>query len=77
MNWIKRIRSANTITVRRGTARDSQGKFLQWKLNAIVESLAAEEVKHAEIWISTNGTVSFSSAIPSQLHQRLRNIIAG
>jgi hypothetical protein len=77
VNWINRIRSANTITVRRGTAQDSKGKYLQWKLNAIVESLAAEDVKNAEIWISAKGTINFSRSIPSHLHQRLRNIIAG
>jgi hypothetical protein len=77
MKWFRRICSASYITLHRGTVTHSSGKLQQWQLSSIAEILNAADVSQAEIWISTTGTSTFSPQIPSHLHQRLRNIIAG
>lgn len=77
MKWIQRLSAENTIIYRKGVATASNGKMMQWKLSAIAEALTSEEITVAEIWIKKQGAIHFSKEIPSTLHQRLRNMIAG
>ncbi len=75
MKWLKRITAAQSISWRNGCAHDNCNKLMQWKLDAIADTLREEGIDVADIWISSTGTMQFSEEIPSHLHQRLRNLI--
>ena len=76
MNFIKRFFAVEAVVVKNGVAKCVKGKFIGRALRDIQEVLQEAGLKNGEIWISKDKTISFSSDIPGELHQRLRNVVS-
>jgi hypothetical protein len=75
MNFVSRFFSSYAIQIRGGEARCVKGTMLSHVIMDI-SSLAADfGLKDGEIWIDQLGKVSFSSGIPKEIHQRIRNVL--
>ena len=75
MKIISRLFSACAIQIRGSSARCIKGKILGRVLRDISSVAADNRIQDGEIWIDKIGRISFSSEIPSAIHQRCRNVL--
>lgn len=76
MFLISRILSTTSIRISQGKANCVKGKMMQQTLRTIGDTCEQFNIKEGEIWVSGNGRIQFSSSIPKEAHQRLRNCVA-
>ena len=76
MKLVSRLLSHRAIRVSGGRAEAVKGK-LDGRLIREITSLCAEiGLLKCELWISGTGGVSFSREVPSQHHQKFRNVLS-
>lgn len=73
---ISRIFSTTTIHIKNGQARCVKGKMMRQTLSSINDVCKLFSISKGEIWINGRGQIHFSSSIPINAHQRLRNCVA-
>ena len=76
MKFLARFFAETAIQIRGGSARCAKGKMMSRLLSDIASLANDAGVTNGEIWIDQKGKVSFSHEIPSEYHQRMRNVIA-
>ncbi len=75
MKFLSRLLSSQAICIKKRNAISLKGKHTNHHLSEIASLCEEHGVQKAEIWISGNRKITFSSEIPEKIHQRLRNII--
>lgn len=75
MHVILSLFATTVIEFRDGQCFLKKGKCLQWQLDAIATLLASHGCLRGAIYLDSIRTVSFSSTIPANAQQRLRNIL--
>jgi len=76
MKFISRLFSKSAIQIRGGTAHWAKGQLMNRLLKDISFLTAEAEIAEGEIWIDQTGKVTFSKEIPTEIHQRIRNVIS-
>lgn len=75
MKWFSRMLSVTALSFGDGRCEILKGKLGGRLLTEVAGELIASGVERAEIWIHGDGRIRFSDEIPSEAHQRLRNIL--
>lgn len=75
MKFLSRLLSSQVISIIEGKAISLKGKHTKRHLTEIASLCEENGIRKAEIWISGNHKITFSSEIPEKIHQRLKNII--
>jgi hypothetical protein len=75
MHLILSLFATTVIEYHDGQCILKKGKCLQWQLDEIATLLVAHGCLRGAIYLNTIRTVSFSSTIPANAHQRIRNIL--
>ncbi|MES2982638.1 MAG: hypothetical protein V4727_10020 [Verrucomicrobiota bacterium] len=75
MKFLSRLLSSQAICIKKGKAISLKGKHTNRHLSEIASLCEENGVYEAEIWLSGNRKITFSSEIPEKIHQRLRNLI--
>ncbi len=75
MKFLSRLLSSQAICIKKGKAISLKGKRTNRYLSEIASLCEEHGAQKAEIWISGNGKITFSTEIPEKIHQRIRNIV--
>lgn len=75
MKILSRLLVSHTIGIKEGKAVLLKGKLTHCLLSEISSICRLNQIKSGEIWIGSNGGVSFSKEIPEEKHQQFRNVI--
>ena len=76
MHFLSRLFSNTAISFETGRYVAVRGKVSGPILRDLAGCLEDAWISKGEIWLAGNGRVSFSRNIPTEIHQRLRNILA-
>jgi len=75
MKFLSRLFSVTTISFAEGRCTALRGKVERYRLEALRSCLVEADVPRGEIWIGSDGRITFSREIGPALHQRLRNVL--
>jgi len=75
MFFFSRILSTTSIRISNGQAICVKGKMMPQTLRSISDVCSLFSISKGEIWINGAGRIHFSSSIPTEVHQRLRNCV--
>lgn len=76
MLWLARLLHPTVIAIRDGRCRLAKGQVPSRKLRDLDDVLAQFSVSHGSIAVDGRRRAHFSSNIPREAHQRLRNVLA-
>ena len=76
MNFISRIFATSVIRIKDGAAHCTKGKLMNRLLRDITILANEAHISEGEIWMDQSWRVSFSSEIPEEIRQRMRNVIS-
>ena len=63
------------IRIRSGKCRLSSGSLRPGMLTDVAELVSEARVATGSVWVAKDRRVHFSSSIPAEFHQRLRNVL--
>jgi len=76
MKFISRFFATSVIRIKDGSAHCTKGKLMNRLLRDITILANEANISEGEIWMNQAWKVSFSSEIPEQIRQRMRNVIS-
>ncbi len=76
MKFISRFFATSVIQIKNGSAHCTKGKLMNRLLRDITILANESNLSEGEIWMDQSWRVSFSSEIPEEIRQRMRNVIS-
>lgn len=77
MLWLAKLMNPTVLVFEDGTARVAKGQLGRQKLHDVSAVLLSRDISRGRISIDGQGRCVFSSSIPHEAHQQLRNVLFG
>lgn len=77
MLWLAKLMNPTVLVVENGRAFAAKGNLSRSKLEDLGEILSGHSIMKGRIYINGAQRCSFSSSIPPEAHQQLRNVLIG
>lgn len=77
MLWLAKLMNPTVLVFENGNTFVAKGSLSRTKLQDLGEILSSHGIRHARICINGAQRCSFSSSIPPEAQQPLRNVLIG